>query len=101
VQEEKKRILKKKERTRRTRGHKSLSLKFLSFFIAERNQKCIAGNSYKQDLLFLRRQFHLIEARPNAFVQNSLVSPALLCNKDTKENLVRAFTFKENVCMNK
>ncbi|KAG6750519.1 hypothetical protein POTOM_045015 [Populus tomentosa] len=50
-----------------------------------------------KELLFLHRQFHLIEARPNAFVQNSLVSPAL-CNQDTKENLVTAFTFKENVC---
>ncbi|KAJ6757213.1 hypothetical protein OIU74_026458 [Salix koriyanagi] len=41
-------------------------------------------------------EFHLIEARPNAFVQNSLVSQALLCNKDTRDNLLTAFTFKEN-----
>ncbi|KAF9669975.1 hypothetical protein SADUNF_Sadunf13G0020400 [Salix dunnii] len=41
-------------------------------------------------------QAETFEARPNAFVQNSLVSPALLFNKDTKDNLLTAFTFKEN-----
>ncbi|KAG6773234.1 hypothetical protein POTOM_020495 [Populus tomentosa] len=38
----------------------------------------------------------LSKAKPNAFVKHGLVSTAPLCNRDIKENLEAAFTFKKN-----
>jgi hypothetical protein len=40
--------------------------------------------------------YNLIEAKPNAFVKHGLVSTVPLCNRDIKENLAAAFTFKKN-----
>ena len=69
--------------------------------IKDMEEKGEADKSFEAGTFGVCAEFHLIEARPNAFVQNSLVSQALLCNKDTKDNLLTAFTFKENACMNK
>ena len=45
-------------------------------------EKGEADKSFEAGTFGVCAEFHLIEARPNAFVQNSLVSPALLFNKD-------------------
>ncbi|KAJ6694294.1 hypothetical protein OIU85_005021 [Salix viminalis] len=62
-------------------------------------EKGEADKSFEAGTFGFCAEFHLIEARPNAFVRNSLVSQALLCNKDTKDHLLTAFTFKENACI--
>ncbi|CAK7340731.1 unnamed protein product [Dovyalis caffra] len=76
--EEKKRKMKKKEKTRRTSGHFGLKISLLS--IAERNQA-------------------MHKAKPNALVKHGFASAGLLCNEDIKENLVAAFTFKEKYAL--